>query len=94
MDTIRILEGTFEVDASLLARALDISPSSIPRLLRNGAITSRCERGVNDDEGRSRLTFFHGGRRVRIVVDEEGRVLKLSIIDFGERSLPSSLRQV
>lgn len=93
METIPFLEGAFEIDATLLGRALELPPASIPELLRNGAITSRCERGVGDDEGRYRLTFFHGGRRLRIVVDESGRVLRLSNIDFGNRPLPPSLRR-
>lgn len=94
MDTIRFLEGVFEIDAALLGRVLDLSPSSIPKLLRNGEITSRCERGVNDDEGRFRLTFFHKARRIRILVDESGHILRLSSIDFGSRPLPRSLRRL
>jgi hypothetical protein len=65
----------------------------VPELLRNGAITSRCERGIGEDEGRFRLTFFHAGRRLRLVVDADGRILQRSRIDYGDRPLPEVLRR-
>jgi len=40
----------------------------------------------------TRLTFFLGGARFRIVVDAAGRVVRRSTIDFGQRPLPASLR--
>ena len=94
MSAIQFLDGSFEIDASFLGRGLDLAPSRIPDLLRSGAITSRCERGIGDDEGRYRITFFHEGRRLRIVIDHDGSILQLSSIDFGTERLPSALRRV
>ena len=85
-------DGTFEVDAAVLGGGLGVDASLVPGLLRAGQITSFCERGVDNDRGRFRLTFFHEGKRLRLVVDELGRVLRQSIIDFGNRPLPSRLR--
>ena len=85
-------DGTFEVDAAVLARELGVDASHVPGLLRAGQITSFCERGVDNDRGRFRLTFFHKGKRLRLVLDELGRVLRQSTIDFGDRPLPSRLR--
>lgn len=93
MNAIRYLDGAFEIDASLLGRGLDLAPSRIPDLLRSGAITSRCERGIGDDEGRHRLTFFHEGRRLRVLIDRDGKVLQVSSIDFGNDPLPPALRR-
>jgi hypothetical protein len=80
--------GTFEVDAAVLARGLGVDASLVPGLLHAGQITTFCERGVDDDRGRFRLTFFHEGKRLRLVLDELGRVLRQSTIDFGDRPLP------
>jgi hypothetical protein len=44
-------------------------------------------RGINDDEGRLRLSFFYGNRRNRLSVDGSGRILQRSFVDFGERLL-------
>jgi len=51
-------------------------------MMRKGEITSLCERGVNEDAGRYRLTFFHKSRRFRLVVDGTGTVIQRSIVDF------------
>jgi hypothetical protein len=61
--------------------------------MRDGKITSRCERGEGEHAGQYRLTFFHAGRRARLSVDAAGRIIRRSIIDYGERPLPPALRQ-
>jgi Family of unknown function (DUF6522) len=63
-------------------------------MMRRGEITSLCERGVNDDAGCYRLTFFHKSRRFRLIVDGTGTVIQRSIINFGDRPLPASMRNV
>jgi hypothetical protein len=85
-------DGTFEVDAAVLGHGLGVDASLVPGLLRAGQITSFCERGVDNDRGRFRLTFFHKSKRLRLVLDELGRVVRQSTIDFGKRPLPSGLR--
>jgi hypothetical protein len=85
-------DGTFEVDAAVLGHGLGVDASLVPGLLRAGQITSFCERGVDNDRGRFRLTFFHKGKRLRLVLDELGRVVRQSTMDFGNRPLPSGLR--
>lgn len=93
MPEIEIQDGAIEVEASVLGQGLGLEPSCVPELLRSGAITSRCERGIGEDEGRFRLTFFHAGRRLRLVVDAGGRILQRSSIDYGDRPLPGALRR-
>jgi hypothetical protein len=63
--------------------------------MREGKVTSLCERGVGEDAGRYRLTFFHENRVLRIVVDEDGNVLEQSTADIGagRRSPPRSKRK-
>jgi hypothetical protein len=54
--------------------------------MREGAITSSCERGIEDDAGRYRLIFFYKSRRLRLIIDEAGRVIQRST-EFGNRPL-------
>ena len=90
---IEFSEGTFVVDAALLGELLDVPASRIPILMREGAITSACERGIDDNEGEFRLTFFYRNRRARLCMDPAGRVIRRSIIDFGDRPMPDALHR-
>lgn len=80
--------GEATVDATLVAEGLRLNPDAVPGMIRNGAITCAFERGVDDDEGKFRLTFWHERQRFRIVVDRDGRVLKRLRIDYGGFSTP------
>jgi hypothetical protein len=83
MPAIEIHDGAFQIDASVLGQGLGLEPSEVPELLRSGAITSRCEKGIEEDEGRYRLTFFHNNRRMRVIVDATGIILQRSSINYG-----------
>jgi hypothetical protein len=61
--------------------------------MRAGKITGRCEHGIDEDEGRYRLTFFTERRRLRLVIDKTGKVLQRSVIEFGNRPLPPRVRK-
>ena len=63
------------VDVSLIANAFDLNPVEIQNLMRAEKITSRCERGVGNDAGRWRLTFWYAQRVLRLTVDENGVIL-------------------
>jgi len=86
-------DGTFVVDAMLVGELLDVPASQVPVLMRTGAITSLCERGIDDDEGEFRLTFFYRNRRARLSLDSTGGIIRRSAIDFGDRPLPHALRR-
>jgi hypothetical protein len=90
---IEFNDGTFVVDAVLLGELLDVPASRVPSLMRDGAITSVCERGVGDHEGEFRLKFFYRNRRARLSVDPTGRIIRRSTIDFGDRPIPDSLHR-
>ena len=78
MNGIVIDRGDVQVDASIIAAGLQVAPALVQPLLREGHIASRLERGVDDDAGKSRLTFVHGRRQLQLVIDETGRVLEQS----------------
>jgi hypothetical protein len=83
----------FAVDASLLSELLNVPPTDVQDLMRKREVTSLCERGEGEHEGQYRLTFFYKGRRARLNVDESGEIIRRSVIDFGERLLPSTIHK-
>jgi hypothetical protein len=91
---VEITNGDIVVDAVLLGELLNIQPAEVPALMKAGAITSICEKGVGEDAGEYRLSFFYRNRRLQLSVNESGHILRRSVIDFGERPLPRSLHTV
>lgn len=90
---IEISDGTFVVNAARLGELLDIPASRVPILMREQAITSVCELGVDENEGEFRLTFFYRNRRARLSMDPKGRIIRRSTIDFGDRPVPNVLHR-
>lgn len=76
MTEVQFENGTFDVDAEVIARGLGLESERIPAMMRNGEISSRSERGEGKDAGRYRLTFFHGNNRFYLIIDETGRILE------------------
>lgn len=64
------------IDAEDLGPLLGLEPAQVPEKMRSGEITSQSEQGIDEDAGTIRLTFWHSERRVRIVCDNNGVVLK------------------
>jgi hypothetical protein len=88
---VEITDDDILVDAVLLGELLDIQPAEVSKLMRAHAITGRCERGVDVNQGQYRLSFFYQNRRVRLSLDSSGHVLRRSIIEFGQQPLPRAL---
>jgi hypothetical protein len=90
---IEIAGGDVQVDAETVAAGLGLDPAVVPAYMREGRITSRYERGVDDDAGRHRLTFYFANRRLRLILDGSGNILQRSVLDYGDRPLPRGLRR-
>jgi len=90
---VEISDKTILVDATLLGDLLDVLPVNVPALMREHAITSVCERGIDTHEGELRLSFFYRNRCARLSVDGSGQVLRRSIVNFGDRPLPNALHR-
>lgn len=86
-------DGAIQVDVTIVAAGLWIEPPLVQEGMREGRITSVCERGVDEDEGRYRVTFFSENRRFRITVNNESNVLQRSALDFGDRRLSAAARK-
>lgn len=80
---VEIVDGTFVVAATLIGELFDIPSADVPALMRDGTITSVCETGAGADEGTFRLNLFYRTRQVRLRIDETGRILRRSVVDFG-----------
>lgn len=93
MAVVKLEEDTLTIDAAVIGRGLNVEPSLVQVRMREGKITVLSERGVDEDAGRYRLTFFYENRRFRLVVDEEGNAVQRSTLDFGDHPLPTSMRK-
>jgi hypothetical protein len=90
---IQIVAGEIEVPASVLGKAFGLEAAIIPDLMREGKITSLCEKGEGDDVGRLRLSFFYAGQRLRLIVNGNGQILQQNSVDYGDKPLPAAMRR-
>jgi Family of unknown function (DUF6522) len=93
MKPVEFENGIVEVDAAVIAEGLGIEPSLLRKEMQAGRITSVCERGVDADQGRHRITFFSAHRRFRLVIDQRGTIVQRSTLNFGDAPLPGSIRR-
>jgi hypothetical protein len=61
-----------EIDGALVARGLGLALAEFRQLMEHRKITVLCERGRGEDAGLYRASFYHDGKRVRLVVDGDG----------------------
>ncbi len=94
IDFAELAVGNVSLDASLIAEDLGLSPAQVLEHLRAGELTARCEQGIGEDAGLFRLTFYRESRRLRLVVDQAGRILQRSAVQLhrrdGQPAPPSS----
>lgn len=64
---------SIEIDGALVAQHLGLDVATFRRLMDERRITMLCERGTGEDAGRFRATFYFEDRRLRLVVDANGR---------------------
>ncbi|WP_299153647.1 DUF6522 family protein [uncultured Tateyamaria sp.] len=81
---VTIENGMPTVDAHDLGRLLDMPPDRVQAEMRNGALTSRLETGIDEDAGKMRLTFLYKDKRVRLTCSEDGEVLSTVRVNTGE----------
>lgn len=65
-----------EIEASVIGGGLGIEPSQVQAQLREGKISTLCERGIGEDQGYYRVTFYCGKRRFRVLIDESGNIIE------------------
>ena len=72
---IRWTDGAVDVDATLVARGLDLPVEQFMAEIRRGIVYSTSERGIGEDEGRFRLTFRYRDRVFRLIVTTTGEIV-------------------
>ena len=72
---IRWTDGAVDVDATLVARGLDLPVEQFMDEMRRGIVYSTSERGIGEDEGRFRLTFRYRDRVFRLIVTTTGEIV-------------------
>jgi len=87
VSSVEIGENGFVVDAKIIAEALGIDAAQVQILMQTNAITSRCEKGEGDDEGRWRLTFYYNNRAFRLTVDSNSQILSRSQFDAPRKGV-------
>lgn len=75
MSAVHIDGEDFVVEAEDLAHAFGMAAEEVIRDLQAGVLTSRCEKGMGEHDGRYRLTFSHHGSRLRLTLDGDGRII-------------------
>lgn len=87
MTSVEIGNDGFVVEAEIIAKAFGLAASEVPSLMKSEAITSLCEKGVDEDEGRWRLSFFHADRVFRLTVDKNSQILGRARFDAPRRAI-------
>jgi hypothetical protein len=64
--------NTVEIDGGLVARGLGLALADFRQLMEHKEITVLCERGIGEDAGLYRASFYHQGKRLRLVIDGVG----------------------
>ena len=85
MNDISFENGTIEVDPAIVATGLRLDIDALRAALQDRTVTSLCEKGIEQDAGRFRLTFFSPTRRFRLIVDAGGTVLQSSTADYARK---------
>lgn len=62
-----------EIDAAIVAAGLGLADSEFRALMEQGKIALLCERGVGADAGLYRASYYYKGKRLRLVVDRDGK---------------------
>ncbi len=63
----------------MIGAGLAIEPWRVQAGMREGRITTPCERGIGEDLGRYRVTFYFGKRRFRLLADASGNALETAM---------------
>ncbi len=71
-EAIAIVDGEITVDAERLAPKLGLSVAALKAEMRKGMVSSVAESGLNEDAGRTRVTFRYRTRTWTVVVYPDG----------------------
>lgn len=73
---VTIGDGEITIAADLLAPKLGLSTEALKAEMRRGYVYSVAERGIDEDAGRTRLTFRYRNRSWTVVVEPDGTLVE------------------
>ena len=73
---ITIADGEITIDADLLAPKLGLLAEALKAEMRKGNVSSGAETGIDEDAGRTRVTFRYRTRAWIRVVDPDGTMIE------------------
>ena len=73
---VMIGDGEITIAADPLAQKLRLSVEALKAEMRRGYVYSVSERGIDEDAGRSRLTFRYRTRSWPVVVEPDGALVE------------------
>jgi len=76
---LTIVDGDVTIDAEMVALKLFLSVESLKAEMAKGLVTSVAETGVDEDEGRTRLTFRYRSHTWVVVVEPDGSLVESTI---------------
>ena len=85
---ISIADGKITIDADLLASGLGLSAALLKAEMRKGIVSGVAETGINEDVGRTRLTFRFHSRVWTVVIEPDGNLVES--IARAAKALPAN----
>ena len=75
-DAVSISNGDVTIDAEVVAPRLGLTVDDLKDKMAKGLVTGVTEAGINEDAGRTRLTFRYGATIWRVVIEADGRLVE------------------
>ena len=63
-----------EIDGARVAQRIGLDVATFRQLMDEGKVTVLCERGIGEDAGTWRATFYYGRQRARFLIDAHGEI--------------------
>ena len=73
---VRVGDDQITIDAEALAPKLGVTVEALKDNMSNGLVMSVTETGMDEDAGRTRLTFRYRARVWRVVVEADGSLIE------------------
>jgi hypothetical protein len=81
---VTVSGGEITIDAKLLAPKLGLSTEELKAEMHKGLVYSVAETGIDEDQGRMRLTFRYRARSWTVIVEPGGPLIENRPADANE----------
>jgi len=92
--TVLVGDDQITIDAEVLAPKLGLTVEALKDNMSNGIVTSVAETGIDEDAGRTRLTFRYRARVWRVVVEADGSLIEDPVLPLKPRPATTPFRLI